>query len=363
MVKHRQIIKVFYFIAIFIIIFDLKYNTSVDFAFAEPQKPSYCLMEASSGRVLKESYSDRRMEMASTTKILTALLVLRNVDLSDVVVIPDIAEDVEGSSIYLRGGERWTVEDLLYGLMLRSGNDAAVALAIHVGGDVDGFVNMMNEYCVAKGLKNSHFDNPHGLHSDTHYTSAYDLALITADAMSDARFVRIVSTTHHSYSVDGEYRGDFVNKNKLLTRYDGANGVKTGYTISAGRCYVGSAVRDGMQLIAVTLNIYDTYGTAAALLDYGFDNYVLVDIARGFSLTAVMYDASEVSVVCVDSCLYPVREDDDLRYELVDIGLDWAQVDEKGLYITQCPPAGTAVAMLRIYDGERLIFEGDMCTM
>lgn len=221
---------------------------------AEGTASSSIVMDAASGRVLGGSGYNTRGYPASTTKILTALVVLERTEPECVVTVPDEAVGVEGSSIYLRKGEKLTVEDLLYGLMLRSGNDAAVALAVATAGSVERFAAMMNARAAMCGAKDSHFVNPHGLHDDDHYTTAYDMALIAAEAYSNPLFARIVSTSKITVG-EGESTRCLYNKNKLLGMIDGANGVKTGYTKKSGRCLVGGAFRDGMQLVSVVLNI------------------------------------------------------------------------------------------------------------
>lgn len=233
------------------------------------------LIEASSKRVLLDEGMNVRCYPASTTKVLTALAVLNNMKLDTVVEVPKEAAGVEGSSIYLRAGQKISIEDLLYGLMLRSGNDAAVTLAVATSGSIDGFAELMNSTAKACGAKNSNFVNPHGLHDDNHYTTAYDLAVICAEAYNNADFVRIVGSQKARIEIDGEpsYIG---NKNKLLKLFDGANGVKTGFTKKSGRCLVGAAKRNNMQLISVVLNYPDMWNDSIRMLKYGFDNYKMI---------------------------------------------------------------------------------------
>ncbi|MGN0771800.1 MAG: D-alanyl-D-alanine carboxypeptidase family protein [Christensenellales bacterium] len=230
------------------------------------------VMERDSGRILSECNSHVKLAMASTTKIMTAMLVLDNIyDVDVEMAIPAQAVGVEGSSVYLRRNEIWSIRDLLYGLMLRSGNDAAVALAIAVGGSVENFVEMMNSKVAEMGLKDTHFCNPHGLHDDEHYTTAYDLACITAKAMQNPLFREIVSST--SYVVKENPTHDryyFANKNKMLAMMQGADGVKTGYTKNSGRCLVSSATRNDKQLICVVLNVHDMWQVSKNLLESGF---------------------------------------------------------------------------------------------
>ena len=236
-------------------------------------------MEQSSRRVLYDENMRDKCYPASTTKILTAIVVIERLPLDKVVKVPKEAEGVEGSSIYLKAGQEITVGDLLYGLMLRSGNDAAVALAIETSGSVEDFAMLMNNKAKSVGAVDSHFSNPHGLDDKTHYTTAYDMALITANAYENADFCRIVNTKQAKITVDGEARY-IANKNKLLKTYDGANGVKTGYTKRDGRCFVGGAKRDGMQLISVVFNHSDMWNDTVRMLNFGFDNYEMIPLDK-----------------------------------------------------------------------------------
>ena len=209
--------------------------------------------------------------MASTTKVLTAIIILDDCDLDEEVTIPKAAEGTEGSSVYLRAGDIYTVRELLYGLMLRSGNDCAVTLALHHSGTIDRFADAMNAKAVSLGAENSHFTNPHGLPDENHYTTARDLALISAYAMENDTFRDIVSCKFY------EPRG-WQNKNKMLFEYEGAIGVKTGYTIRAGRCLVTSAEREGMRLVCVVLDSPEMYERTAELLDAAFEKYDLIKL-------------------------------------------------------------------------------------
>ena len=234
-------------------------------------------IEASSRRVLYADGKDEVCYPASTTKVLTALIALERLPLDKIVTVPEIAEGVEGSSIYLKAGDTITVEDLLFGLMLRSGNDAAVTLATEVAGGIDEFASLMNGKAKMLGARNSHFVNPHGLHDDNHYTTAYDLALICATAYENHDFVRIVGTKQRKIVVSGEARY-IANKNKLLRLFKGANGVKTGFTKKSGRCLVGGAKRGDMQLITVVLNHGDMWNDTVRMLNFGFDNYAMIPL-------------------------------------------------------------------------------------
>lgn len=283
-----------------------------DAFFGAVQKASgSVLIEQSSRRVLKESGMNVRCYPASTTKVLTALTVLKNLPLEQIVTVPKEAEGVEGSSIYLRAGQNISVEDLLYGLMLRSGNDAAVALAIATAGSVEAFAVKMNEVAYSAGAVNSHFVNPHGLQDENHYATAYDLAMICAEAYELDDFKRIVGTKIARINIDGESVA-IANKNKLLKTYVGANGAKTGYTKTSGRCLVGGAERDGMQLISVVLNCPDMWNATAELLDFGFKNFFMARLDD-----ALLYGGSkEVTVKASQNVTsdwldikYPLRKD------------------------------------------------------
>jgi len=236
------------------------------------------LIDADTGRVMLEKNAELRLPMASTTKIMTALVALERGDPDETVKIMPEAVGVEGSSVYLTLGEELTLRELLYALMLASANDAATAIAIHTAGSVEAFAELMNEKASALGLKNTNFKNPHGLDAEGHFTSAHDLARITAAALKNKLFAEIVST--YKYNIGGKdgTRRYLVNHNKLLRQYDGCIGVKTGYTKTDGRCLVSAARRDGMTLIAVTLSAPDDWRDHTAMLDYGFSHYESVKL-------------------------------------------------------------------------------------
>ncbi|MDO5110887.1 MAG: D-alanyl-D-alanine carboxypeptidase family protein [Clostridia bacterium] len=237
------------------------------------------LLEVSSGKVLCAKNAHTRLPMASTTKIMTAVIALENCPLRETVTVTREAYGTEGSSMYLGLGEKVSMEDMLYGLMLASGNDAAVAIALHVGGSVAGFAAMMNAKAADLGLTNTHFVTPNGLHDDAHYTTAYDLAVIAAYAMKNPTFQKIVSTQRYQTKTGDTIR-TFSNKNRTLWQYDGGNGVKTGYTSDAGKCLCFGAMREDMQLVGVVLNSGDMFGDAYTLLDYGFGNFHMQPIVK-----------------------------------------------------------------------------------
>ena len=247
------------------------------------------LIEAESGRVLYEQHAHTRMPMASTTKIMTALVVLEHCDLSETVCVDARAVGVEGSSVYLYEGERLSVEQLLFALMLSSANDAAAALAYHTAGSIEGFAALMNQKAKSLGLQNTQFANPHGLDAKGHYTSAYDLACIASHALENEDFLRIVSTPKKVIPLR-EQQGARVlrNHNKLLSSLDGCIGVKTGFTKKSGRCLVSAAERDGVRLVCVTLDCPDDWRVHTELHEGGFAAYERVTLATANGFAAAL---------------------------------------------------------------------------
>ncbi len=254
----------------------LLYNGSS--AQAESAK-SAILIEAETGRILYEHNAHQALPMASTTKVMTALIALENAALSDTVTAGPNAFGVPGTSIYLSEGEQLSLEDMLYGLMLSSGNDAAVAIAEHVAGSVDSFCRLMTLKAEQLGCENTLFSTPHGLPSSNHHTTAHDLALITREALKNDVFRQIVSTQRASIPWAGhDYNRVLNNKNSLLSTYEGALGVKTGYTKAAGRCLVFAAERNGMTVIGCVLNAPNWFQDAKEIMDRGFEAYEMVTL-------------------------------------------------------------------------------------
>lgn len=238
------------------------------------------IIDEVSGRILLRHNEAEALPMASTTKIMTALLAIELGDLDAPVTCSRTAFGVPGTSIYLSEGETLSLRDMLYGLMLASGNDAATAIAEHIGGTVSDYCAMMTARAEALGCQSTVFLTPHGLPMDGHYTTAYDLALIAREAMSQPFFREIVSTKRATIPWEGRtYDRVLNNKNKLLATYEGATGIKTGYTKKAGRCLVFGAERDGMRIIGVVLNCADWFDEAARLMDLAFERYEAVTMA------------------------------------------------------------------------------------
>ncbi|MBS4023074.1 MAG: D-alanyl-D-alanine carboxypeptidase [Dethiobacter sp.] len=235
---------------------------------------SAILLDQATGRILFSKNAYEQLPMASTTKIMTAILALESGRLSDVVKVSEYAAGIGGSSVDLDAGEEKTLEELAYGLILRSGNDAATAIAEHLAGSVEKFARKMTERAKVLGAVQSNFMNPHGLHHEDHYTTAFDMAVITAHAMTIPKFKEISTTEEIRISWPGRpYDRLLRNQNRLLSTYEGADGVKTGWTTPAGRCFVGSATRDGWQLISVVLNAPQMWEDTEEMLDFGYSFY------------------------------------------------------------------------------------------
>ncbi len=260
-------------ISIFIVLTTIIFSNTKVLANAD-NNSAEIVMEVNSKRVLHARNSEEKKYMASTTKILTALVIINNCKLSDIVTVTNKTVGVEGSSIYLEEGEKLSVKELLYGLMLRSGNDCAETLAVHCSGSIENFAKLMNETARSLGATNSNFINPHGLHNDNHYTTAYDLALISCEAMKNDDFKEIVSTKTVDISFSTRnYKRHLINKNKMLNEFEGSNGIKTGYTKKAGRCLVSSCTRNGMELVSVVLNCQPMFERSKEILTECFGKY------------------------------------------------------------------------------------------
>ncbi|GAE35856.1 D-alanyl-D-alanine carboxypeptidase family protein [Halalkalibacter akibai] len=266
------------------------------------------LIEQESGRILYGKNENTPLRIASITKIMTAILAIESGKMDEMVKVTSRAEGTEGSSIYLRAGEKIKLEDLVYGLMLRSGNDSAVAIAEHVGGSLEGFVYLMNEKAKEIGMHNTMFQNPHGLddHED-HYSTAYDMAILTQYAMQSEHYQTIASTKSHR--VDGEQIRVWRNKNRLLTElYKYSTGGKTGYTKRAKRTLVSTAEKDGTNLIAVTLNAPSDWHDHMNLFNWAFDSYTVELLLEEGILSEVEDDFYKGKVYAPYSFEYPLTQ-------------------------------------------------------
>ena len=241
---------------------------------------SAVVMEATTGKILYSRNMDERRYPASTTKIMTLIVALEEGSLDDMVAASENASHTEGSTIWLEPGEKMRMLDLLYGMMLVSGNDATVAVAEHIAGSVDAFAQRMTAKAHEIGAVNTSFVNSSGLPDERHYTTAHDLALIAAYGYGNPMFEQIVSTKEKQIPWGkNDYDRVLRNENKMLWLYDGGNGVKTGYTDAAGRCLVSAAKRDGIQLVAVVLDSQYMWNDSIALLNYGFEKIHPVKLA------------------------------------------------------------------------------------
>ena len=304
-----------------------------------------CVLELNSRRILYAAHADVRLPMASTTKILTAATVLNECkDLKEEITVPPEAAGVEGSSVYLKSGDVYTVEDLLYGLMLRSGNDCATALALRFGGSIGNFSAKMNATAQQAGALESNFENPHGLPCADHYTTARDLGYIASYALQNPVFRQIVSTKYY------EPR-HWQNKNKMLSLYKGGIGVKTGYTKQAGRCLVSAAEREGMTLVCTVLSCPTTYERSMKLLDDAFAAYNYVSLVKADEVFELSDGKTTVQAVPQREFSYPLLKEEE---ELVEICAKPVGEGIKGR------KSGEIIGELQIYLAKRLLFSGNL---
>lgn len=284
---------------------------------------SAVLMDSATGEILWEKNPDLRRPPASTTKIMTAVVALEKGNLNKKTSISTNAAGTEGSSIWLQEGEKLSRRELLYGALLNSGNDACIALAEAVSGSVDSFVVEMNRKAKEMGADGTHFANPNGLPDKEHYTTARDLATITRYGMKMPRFKAMVKTKELEITATPKGVNRYLrNHNKLLWNYDGADGVKTGYTMEAGKCLVASATRNGQQLIAVVLASRDIWSDTKNMLEYGFTNYILVrggtkgEIAKTIR-TVEGSDGTPLKIALADDLAAVVRTDSTTKIDKV----------------------------------------------
>jgi serine-type D-Ala-D-Ala carboxypeptidase (penicillin-binding protein 5/6) len=296
---------------------------------------SAILMEQDSGRVIFEKDAHTQRRIASITKIMTAILAIESGKLDETVTVSNNAIRAEGSSIYLQEGEKIKLEDLVYGLMLRSGNDAAVAIAETVGGSLDGFVYLMNQKAEEIGMKNTHFANPHGLddHED-HFSTAYDMALLTRYAMKNDTYKKIAGTeSYRSESSNNKWDRVWRNKNKLLTSlYEYSTGGKTGYTKRAKRTLVSTAEKDGVSYIAVTLNDPDDWDDHINMFESAFKQYKMVQVLEEGKIKTVKDKFYKNKVYLKSAFYFPVtKKEEDLfkvEYKLNKVKKDWQRNQE-----------------------------------
>lgn len=307
-------------------------------AAGETSARSMCTMDVATGRVLFSHNPDQPMGMASTTKVVTALTVLENCDDLDTSrPVADAAIGVEGSSIYLQRGEQLTVRELLYGLMLRSGNDAAVALAYAVAGGVPEFAALMNQTAAKYGATKTHFTNPHGLDDPEHYTTARDLAKLSAVALQNPTFVEICSTKEKRIS-GVEMPRVLLNKNKLLRSLDGCIGVKTGYTKKTGRSFVGAREVDGQKIVCVVLNCGPMFEETAELLreaDQMYHNKTVLEKDEIFT------DSYGTKGIAMENFAYPLTANELANLDIkIDGNTVTIKLGEQVIYTGNCVNIG-----------------------
>lgn len=302
-------------------------NLTIDASEIEIMAPAKAMvvLEGNTNTILYNFNKNDRLPMASTTKIATAIVAIENcTDFDTKFRVSDNSIGITGTSIYLKEGEMLSMKELLYGLILASGNDCAVAIAEYFGSE-EIFVDMMNEFVLFLGLENTHFDNPHGLDSDTHYTSAYDLAVITSYALKNPLFREIVSTQRMVIEPTDIYQARYLkHKNKLLFKYDNCIGVKTGFTDNAGRCLVNAHEENGMQIISVVLNCQPMFEECERLTNLVLENYTMKEFVEPYNFVSnidiVSSNKNEIGVITIEGFNLPIlkseENDYDVRYTL-----------------------------------------------
>ena len=339
--------------------FFLKFDVQNAKAEALTSAKAMCVMETSSKRVLYSKNMEEKLAMASTTKIMTAITAIESgMDLDEIFEISEKSVGISGTSIYLRKGEKLTLRKLLYGLMLVSGNDASVAIGEKVGNGVEHFIDMMNWKARQIGAFNSHFENTHGLDQQGHYTTAYDLALITSYALKNEVFKEIVSTKNIQITnEDGKIRY-FKNKNKLLFSLEGAEGVKTGFTDDAGRCLVSAVNKNGMEIVCVVLNCGPMFEESAVLLNKAYQDFAIVELTKDYKFP----DNIEVSDGRKDFVL--IGTEKKFYYPLLEKEKDLIRYEYKIKDKIEAPICkGDEIGEIRIFLDKELLFSEKIYTM
>ena len=321
---------------------------------------SMVVMETLGGKILYSKNENEKLPMASTTKIVTAITVIEHCENLDMLVtVPKSATLVEGSSIYLRTGEKLSIRDLLYGLMLQSGNDAAETLALSIAGSKEAFAILMNQTAQKAGALNSNFVTPHGLDKSDHYTTALDLAKITAYALKNEDFKQIVSTKSHQIkATEHNTARTLINKNKLLSSLEGCIGVKTGYTKKSGRCLVSACERDGMQVVCVVLNCAPMFEESFDLIQQAYKEYKRFDIMPSYKfVTDIMVEGGKSKSVRIFSkegfsTIDKIENADRYRVEYEYESKLIAPVDK-----------GQVVGCAKVFCDNNLIFKENLCTI
>lgn len=310
------------------------------------------VIEANSGRIIYGNNQDEKLSMASTTKIMTSLLALENCELDIEFCVTDEMVQVEGTSMGLVGGDYVTMRAIVYGMLLQSGNDAANVAAYIMSGSIQEFSKLMNERAEKIGMKNTNFVTPSGLDADEHYSTAYDMALLGAEAIKNETFAEICSSKSARVSYGNPaYLRTLSNHNKFLSQYEGAFGIKTGFTKKSGRCLVTAVERDGVTLVAVTLNAPDDWNDHAKLYDYAFSTVELCNLDDDFSGVELDIIGSDSSSKSVETLVKPTAvlfkgELGDVKRRILLKKFEYAPIDK-----------GNIVGVARYYLDDELICE------
>ena len=317
------------------------------------------VLEGNTNTVLYGKNEDQRLAMASTTKIVTAILAIENCkDLDEKFLVSEKAIGIEGTSIYLKSGERLSMRELLYGLILASGNDCAVAIAEYFESE-ENFVNMMNEFASSLNLENTHFANPHGLDAEDHYTSAYDLAIMTSYALKNPTFKEIVSTERMIIEKDDLYQARYLkHKNRLLFTDENCVGVKTGFTDNAGRCLVHAHEENGMQLISVVLNCQPMFEECDRLTKLALQNYTMKEFIKPYNFVSNIEiedsEKSEIGVITVQGFSKPILKSEEDKYDV-----KYVMPERLVAPISLNQGVGT----VQVLFNDEIIFEGELITI
>lgn len=336
------------------VLYNIKSNKVVDLQALAPYR-SMCVI-SEDGQVLNQYNKDQQLAMASTTKIVTAIVTIENCDdLDEIVTVDDKSVGIEGTSIYLRKKEQMSIRNLLYGLILASGNDAAMALACAIGGTEENFVEMMNKFAIDLDLKNTHFANPHGLDAKGHYTSTYDLAVITNYALENPVFKEIVSTKTKILN-EGEPNVRYLrNKNKLLFSQDGCVGVKTGFTDNAGRCLVNACERNGFRVVSVVFNCGPMFEECDKLTEQAYKEYMVKTFVEPYNfvgnVSVIDGDKNEAFVVTIKGYSKIIKKSEEDMYK----------VDYEMLETAEAPiDANTKMGSVKVTYNDEIIYEDSL---
>lgn len=323
---------------------------------------SACLIVADSGETIYEKDCDLTLPMASTTKMMTALIAAESGKWEETVTVSVNAQNQEGSSIYLRENDRIKLSDLVCGMMLNSGNDAAVATAEHIAGSCDSFARIMTERAKELGAKNTSFQNPSGLDADNHYSTAHDLALIGSEVIRNEKLSEIIKSKEMQLTDEEGNITYLRNHNKLLWSYDGMIGIKTGFTKKSGRCLVTAAEREGVTLIAVTLSAPDDWADHKKLLDYGFDMCERRTIVeQGEELKEIEVDGERLALVAAEDipAVNVKRKREEINLEIKCVNNLSAPVKEgEKLGVVRAVQNGKAIGETYLI-AQRSIYEGE----